>query len=55
MPMREIGAKDKIRIESGRIERDVFKGAKVALVAAIPNLLLAVLFTLINCLICSSS
>ena len=39
----EIGAKDKIRIEAGRIERDVFKGAKVALVAAIPNLLLAVL------------
>lgn len=37
------GAKDKIRIESGRIKRDCFKGAKTALLANIPNLLLAVL------------
>lgn len=39
----ETGTKDKIRIEAGRMKKDVFKGAKIALVAAVPNLLLAVL------------
>ena len=37
------GAKDKIRIDSGRMKRDCFKGAKAALFASIPNLLLALL------------
>ncbi len=39
----DIGAKDKIRIDSGRMKRDTFKGAKAALVANIPNLILATL------------
>jgi len=43
--MWEYGTKDKIRIEAGRMKRDVFKGAKIALVAEIPNLFLAVLST----------
>ncbi len=42
----EIGTKDKIRIEAGRMERDIFKGAKISLVAAIPNLVLALLSTI---------
>ena len=37
------GAKDKIRIDGGRMKRDSFKGAKCALVANIPNLILATL------------
>ena len=37
------GAKDKIRIDGGRMKRDRFKGAKVALIANIPNLILAIL------------
>lgn len=41
----ENGTKDKIRIEAGRMKKDVFKGAKVALIAAIPNLFLALLST----------
>ena len=41
----ENGTKDKIRIEAGRIKRDVFKGAKIALISAIPNLILALLST----------
>ncbi|MBE6609252.1 MAG: hypothetical protein E7634_01140 [Ruminococcaceae bacterium] len=41
----EIGTKDKIRIEAGRMKKDVFKGAKVALVAAIPNLVLTLIST----------
>jgi hypothetical protein len=37
------GAKDKIRIDGGRMKRDCFKGAKISLIASIPNLLLCVL------------
>ncbi len=37
------GARDKIRIDGGRMKHDPFKGAKVTLIANIPNLLLAVL------------
>ncbi len=36
------GAKDKIRIDGGRLKRDCFKGAKISLIASIPNLLLCV-------------
>ena len=39
----ENGSKDKIRIDAGRMKRDKFKGAKASLVAAIPNLIFAVL------------
>lgn len=39
----EVGAKDKIRIDAGRQKRDIFKGAKMNLVANIPNLLVATL------------
>ena len=39
----DIGAKDKIKIDSGRLKRDTFKGAKTALVANIPNLILALM------------
>ena len=41
----ELGTKDKIKIEAGRLDKDVFKGAKIALVAAIPNLALTLLST----------
>ena len=44
--MWEYGTKDKIRIDAGRMQRDIFKGAKIALVAAIPNLFLGVLSTI---------
>lgn len=37
------GARDKIKIDGKRMKRDAFKGAKTALIANIPNLLLAVL------------
>ena len=39
----ENGSKDKIRIESGRQERDNLKGLKADLIAQIPNLIIAVL------------
>ena len=39
----EVGAKDKIKIEAGRMKRDIFKGAKMNLVANIPNILVATL------------
>ena len=39
----ELGAKDKIRIDGGRMKRDIFKGAKINLVANIPNLIVATL------------
>jgi hypothetical protein len=41
--MWEQGAKDIIRIEAGRMQCDRYYGAKVALVANIPNLILALL------------
>jgi hypothetical protein len=34
------GAKDKIRIDGGRMEPDVFKGAKMAFFANVPNFIL---------------
>jgi hypothetical protein len=37
------GAKDKIRIDSGRIKLDRFKGARTAILASVPNLILALL------------
>ncbi len=37
------GASDKIKIDGGRMKSDAFKGAKTALVANFPNLLLAIL------------
>ncbi len=37
------GAKDKIKIDGGRMKLDAFKGAKTALIANIPNIILAVL------------
>lgn len=37
------GAKDKIKIDGGRMKPDAFKGAKTALIANIPNLIFAVL------------
>ena len=39
--IKEEGQRDKIRIEAGRIERDPWRGFKIAMIAAIPNLLLA--------------
>ena len=39
----DVGAKDKIRIDGGRLERDPFKGAKFAFAGMIPNLIMAVL------------
>lgn len=37
----DIGSKEKIRIDGGRMRRDPFKGAKVALVGMLPNLIIA--------------
>ena len=37
------GAKDKIRIDGGRMKRDCFKGAKISLIASVPNLILCLL------------
>ena len=39
----EIGSKDKIKIDAGRMKNDVFKGAKMNLAANIPNLIIATL------------
>lgn len=39
----EKGAKDKVRIDSGRLEMDKFKGVKVCLASNIHNILLATL------------
>ncbi len=39
----EIGAKDKIRIDGGRLERSSLRGLYIALGANLPNLLLALL------------
>lgn len=44
------GAKDKIRIEGGKVEKDSFKGFKLALLANVPNFILiipALIFTII--------
>ena len=38
----EIGAKDKIRVDSGRYERKRFKGLFIALWANVPNLILSI-------------
>lgn len=38
----ENGAKDKIRIDAGRLQRDNLKGLKADLVAQIPNIIIAV-------------
>ncbi len=40
--MWETGASDKIRIDGGRMKRDVFKGLKITLLANIPNYVFAV-------------
>ena len=37
----DVGAKDKIRIDGGRLTRDKFKGGKVALFGMLPNLVFA--------------
>lgn len=39
----DVGARDKIRIDGGRLERDIFKGAKVTLVGMAPNLVIALI------------
>ncbi len=44
--MWETGASDKIRIDGGRMKKDVFKGFKVTLLANIPNYVFAVASTL---------
>ena len=43
--MWETGASDKIRIDGGRMKKDVFKGLKVTLLANIPNYVFAVIST----------
>ena len=40
------GAKDKIRIDAGRIPADKFKGLKMSLIANVPNFVLAFLYVL---------
>lgn len=39
----DYGARDKIRVDGGRMTRDVWKGIRLSLVANIPNILLALL------------
>jgi hypothetical protein len=39
----DVGAKDKIRIEGGRLKLDKFKGARIAALGMLPNLFIAVL------------
>ena len=42
----DLGAKDKIRIDGGRMNADKFKGAKLAALANVPNFILAFICTL---------
>lgn len=47
----EEGARDRIRVDGGRMTRDDFKGLKIALVANIPNILIGVVMaasTIVN-------
>ena len=47
----EEGARDRIRVDGGRMTRDNFKGLKIALVANIPNIIIGVVmaaFTVVN-------
>jgi len=43
----DMGAKDKIRIDGGRMARDTWKGAKLSLFANVPNFVLAALCILL--------
>lgn len=42
----DLGAKDKIRVDGGRMTQDKFKGAKLASLANIPNFILTFICTL---------
>lgn len=47
----EEGARDRIRVDGGRMTRDDFKGLKIALVANIPNIIIGVVMaasTIVN-------
>ena len=49
----EEGARDRIRVDGGRMTRDDFKGLKIALVANIPNIIIGVVMaasTIVNVL-----
>lgn len=49
--MWDIGAADRVKVDGGRLTKDLFTGTKAALIAGIPNIILGVLcalFTLIN-------
>ena len=39
----EHGATDRIRIDAGKVSLDKFKGAKIALIASIPNVILSLI------------
>ena len=41
--IKEEGQRDKIRSDAGRIERDPWRGFKIAIIAALPNLILGVI------------